>query len=203
MGRQVQDLIDKIKQEGLQAADKKSQEIETKAQEKAKEIVQAAEKKSSLIIEKAKQDAQKLEVSAKTAVSQAGRNALLDLKKQIQTILNKIVLKEIAEALTSEVVVDLLKIIIKNFSDQKSDSRIKIGLNPKDVDKVSKGFMEKLKSEAKKNIEICASEDIATGFTISFDSGKSSFEFTDESLAQYLSIYLNPQIAELLKDEVK
>ena len=199
MGRQVQDLIDKIKQEGLQAAEKKSQETEAKAQEKAHEVVRQAEEKAALIIEKAKSEADKLQASAKIAVTQAARDTLLDLRKQIQEMLNKIISKEIAQSLTSEMMVDILKTIIKNFMDAAKDSKIEIQLNQKDLDAVSSVVVAKLKDDIKKNVEISSKEDIDAGFIISFDAGKSSFEFTSESLAEYLSIYLNPQVAELLK----
>ncbi|MDD3374235.1 MAG: hypothetical protein PHY73_00735 [Candidatus Omnitrophica bacterium] len=203
MGRQVQDLIDKIKQEGLEAAEQKSQELELKAQKKADEIVAQAKKKAASIIENAKAESDKLEASAKTAVTQASRDMLLDLRKKIQEMLNKIILKETTQALTPEMICEVLKTIIKNSMDSKADAKIDIKLNPKDLDAVSNGVVAKLKEDVRKNIEIHASEDIDVGFTISFDAGKSSFEFTNQSLAEYLSIYLNPKVAELLKESSK
>ena len=203
MGRQVQDLINKIKEEGFETAQQKAQEVESKAQTKADAIIKDAEQKAAVIVEKAKADAGKLQESAKAAVTQASRDMLLDLRKKIQETLNKIILKETTQALTIEQMADVLKTVIQNFMDQSAGSKVEVELNQKDLDAVSGSVMAKLKEDVKKNIEIRPSEDIGAGFTVSFDSGKSSFEFTDVSLAEYLSMYLNPQVAELLKDAAK
>ena len=42
-------------------------------------------------------------------------------------------------------------------------------------------------------------EDILGGFTISFDSGKSQFDFTDQALAEYIGQYLKPKLEEILQ----
>ena len=61
-------------------------------------------------------------------------------------------------------------------------------------------FIAKLKKELKQPIQFESDDDMETGFAISYDSGKSSFDFTDKSLAKYLSQYLNARVAELVKE---
>jgi vacuolar-type H+-ATPase subunit E/Vma4 len=43
------------------------------------------------------------------------------------------------------------------------------------------------------------SEDISSGFIISYDQGKSYFDFSDKALAEYIAGYLKPQLSEILK----
>ena len=76
-------------------------------------------------------------------------------------------------------------------------------MSQSDLKKLNGGFVKKLQDKLKdQSIEFRASEDITKGFTISFDSGKSSYDFSDESLAQYLTSFLNDQISALVKDSV-
>ncbi len=203
MARQVQELIDKIKQEGFQAAEQKSLEIESQTKKQAEEIIQKAEKQAAAILEKAKKEVERMEQGGKTSVIHSARDVLLDLRAQIQDILQKIISQEIKQSLTPEAMAQVIKSIAKDSIASASGTKIEVSLNKKDFDVVSKGIMAKLQAEVKKKIEIKASEGIGAGFTVSFDKGKSSFEFTDKSLTEYLSIYLNPQVSELLKDITK
>jgi hypothetical protein len=48
-----------------------------------------------------------------------------------------------------------------------------------------------------------SADNIRAGFTISFDQGKSCFDFTDESLAEFLGQYLNEHVTKILKESLK
>ena len=63
MSQQVQELIDKIKQDGIQQADQKAKEIEGQAQAKAQQIINEAENKAEQLIASAKEEIKKMEES--------------------------------------------------------------------------------------------------------------------------------------------
>jgi vacuolar-type H+-ATPase subunit E/Vma4 len=46
-------------------------------------------------------------------------------------------------------------------------------------------------------------EEISGGFTISFDDGKSCYDFTDKALAEYIGIYLKPKLNQILMEAIK
>ena len=90
--------------------------------------------------------------------------------------------------------------LIEKYIDKKGEtSDIKILLKKEDLDKLKKGLMLKLKEKSKLGIEFKSSPNINAGFSISFDKGKSYFDFTDEGLSEALSAYLNPELKKLLK----
>ena len=74
-------------------------------------------------------------------------------------------------------------------------------LKEQDKIKLEGHFLNKLKGELKKGIELRGQADIQAGFIISFDSGKSHFDFSDKALAQYLGSYVKPKVAEILREE--
>lgn len=201
MSEQIQELIDKIKTEGVQAADQRAREIEEQAKKKANDIIEQAKKKARQMIVDADNEIKKTEGSTRKALQQASRDMLLSLKKEIQNTLRKIVSAKIKEGLTAE---DISRIILeisrKAIEGKTTESGIELILNPEDLQKLKDGFLFELQRQLKLSVHLRPSEDIGRGFLISFDKGKSNFDFTEAGLAQYLSAYLNDEVSALLKE---
>ena len=77
-------------------------------------------------------------------------------------------------------------------------SDIKVLLGSDDLLKLKKTFISKLKEHIKNGIEFKPSANIRSGFSISFDKGKSFFDFSDEGLKEALALYLNPELKKIL-----
>ena len=200
MSQQVQGLIDKIKAEGLQAADQKAREIEEQAKRKAQGILNEANQRARDLLQEAGEEIQKKQEASRTALQQASRDTLLSLKKEIQKLLQKIIAAQVADALTPQRLAEIIGHVSQKAVDEKlTASGIEVALSPKDLRELRDGFIAKFQKQLKQPVEFKPSEDIGKGFTISFDQGKSSFDFSQEALAEYLSIYLNEELAALLK----
>lgn len=193
---QIQELIEKIKSEGIAAADQKAKQIEDDAQKKAAQIVDKAQKDAAQLLSHAKEETKKLQESTEMALKQAARDTILSLKKEIQNVLNKIVIKQTSDSLTPEALVELLVAAAKS-SGEKGD--VTVTLNSKDAESLESGFLSKLQKEIKGTLKLQASDDVSRGLLISFDNGKSSFDLTDQSLAKYIGSYLNSSLAELVE----
>lgn len=200
MSQQVQELIDKIKLEGVQAADQKAKAIEEQAQKKAQGILNEADKRAQELLARAEENIKKKQEASRLALQQASRDTLLSLKTEIQKLLQKIVTTQVADALTTQKLADIIaEISLRAIEAKPVDSGIEIALNPKDLKEVRDGFIAKFQKQLQQPVEFKAAEDVGKGFTISFDRGKSSFDFSQEALAEYLSLYLNEEMASLLK----
>ncbi|MCA9407458.1 MAG: hypothetical protein H6755_02100 [Candidatus Omnitrophica bacterium] len=203
MSQQVQELINKIKTEGIQEAEQKAQEIEKEANNKAQQIIKDAHRQAEKLIVDAKEEIKKMQEATLMALKQSSRDALLSLRKSIEAVMQKIVQTEVNDALTAEQLAQILEtVIIKSLEDQKNVNDVRVFLNKKDLDKLDKDFTSKLQKKIKTTFKLQASDDIGKGFLISFDQGKSNFDFTDESLAEFLGLYLNEQISQLVKESV-
>lgn len=134
------------------------------------------------------------------ALQQASRDTLLSLKKEVQKLLHKVITAQVADALTPQKLSDIIAEIAHKAVDGKSaDAGIEVVLSPKDLKELRDGFLAQLQKQFKCPVHFQASEDIGKGFTVSFDQGKSSFDFSQEALAEYLSVYLNEELAALVK----
>jgi V/A-type H+-transporting ATPase subunit E len=201
MPQQVQELIEKIKTEGVRAADEKAKEIEAKAQTDAQKVITDANGRAKQIIADANTQAKRLQESAQIALKQAARDTLLALRREIEGVLKKVISAQVSDALSPDHLADILGEVIQRSVDAKlADGDIFISLNPKDLKKFNEGFMAKLQKQMKNSIKLQPKDDLAKGFTISFDEGRSFFDFSDASLAEYLSTYLNAQVAALIQD---
>lgn len=202
MSEQIQELINKIKSEGVQVAEQQAKEIEENAQKKAAEIIAQAKKEKERLIAEAKVEAEKTKVSTDIALKQAARDMLLSLRKEIAQMLQKIVVAQIGDALSIEKMGEIIVAVALKYFEAQGIFDITVAVSEQDLGQFKTDIVGKLKDQMKKDVTVSGSADIAKGFTISFDQGKSSFDFTDKSLAEYLAAYVNQYVGSLLKEAV-
>lgn len=198
MSEQIKELIEKIQQEGVKSAQDKAQAIEDQARRRAEDIVKAAKTEAEKIIAEAQDKAIRRENAGKALLEQAGRDMLLSLRKEINAALERLIVSRIRLTLKPEELVRIITNLIKDSLGGEKTGVI-ISLNKQDMEGVEKGFLNELAEETRKGITLKASEDILGGFIISYDHGKSHYDFTDKALAEYISLYLKPKLSEILK----
>jgi V/A-type H+/Na+-transporting ATPase subunit E len=199
MAEEIKNLIEKIHNEGIQAAEAKAAEIEERAKQEAEAIVTRAKQEAEAMTSAAKERILRMEEKNKTLLTQAGRDLLLSLRKEIGVILGRLVSVDVRAALNPDALQKIILEMVKNYSGEHKQE-IVISLKKEDAEHLQKHFLGRIKEETKKNIVVKPSEDILGGFTISFDAGKSQFDFTDKALAEYISLYLKPNLSGILKD---
>lgn len=198
MTEEIKELIEKIQQEGVQAAEEKTKVILDEARGKAYAIVEKAKADAQKLIQEANERIAKAEEASTLALKHIGRDTLISLRKEINALLDKIMRTSIQEALSIQELGKIIAGLIKEVSHKHKEG-IEITLKKEDIERIEKGFLSELKDEIGKGIILRPSEEISAGFLISFDSGKSHFDFTDKALADYLSSYLKPKLLEILK----
>ena len=201
MSPQIQELIDKIKSEGIQSADTKAKEIEVQAKASADKIIEEAKKKAEQMMVNAKQEIEKLQESSNMALTQASRDMILSLRKKMEELLAKIIESSVKDVLSEEKLTTILENVIQESIKDKQGAEVV--LSEKNLQVLKDGFIAKLQKKVKEPITFKSSQDIGKGFTISFDEGKSCFDFTNASLAEFLGKYLNAHVGEILKEAVK
>lgn len=199
MPEDINALIEKIQLEGVEVAEAKAREIEVQAKKEAEAIIAKARYEAQNILSKAKTEAVKIEESTKSLLKQAGRDLLLNLKKEINATLEKIVSSHTQQALNPAELLKIINALIKDYCSKEAKGSIVVSISKADLEKLEKSFASELKEEIKKGVTIKASEDISGGLTISYDAGKSHFDFTDKAITEYITAHLKPKLAEVLK----
>jgi V/A-type H+/Na+-transporting ATPase subunit E len=202
MAEEIRDLIEKINQEGIRAAEGKAQNIENAAKQKAEAILTQARLEAEEMITGAMERIRREDEKEKILLAQSGRDLLLSLRKEINAMLGRIVVSDIHQALTPEALFKLLSDVVRNYGAGES-SDIVVSLNKADLETLGNNFLHKLKEETNKKILLRPAEEISGGFTISFDNEKSCYDFTDKALAEYIGTYLKPKLNQILQEAVK
>lgn len=200
MSENLQALLEKINEEGVKSGEEKGRAIETKARESAERIINDAKIKAEKIMEDAKKESDKLKSSAETAIKHAARDLMLSLKQEIKALFAKAVSLEINNALTSEQIAAILADLIKSYIEKGGNiNDVSVLIKKDDLDKLKDTFISKLQEKLKARLEFKTASNINSGFYITFDKGKSSFDFSEEGLLEALSAYLNPELEKILK----
>ncbi len=200
MPEEIKDLIEKIQKEGIQAAQAKAEEIESLAKDKAASLIEQAKVSAGKIIAEARNEAAKINDTTSVALQQAARDMLISVKKEISDMLNNLIISKLNTALTPEELSKIILAAVKGYS-LGAGGEIVLQVSKEDLKKME-SFLGELKEQAKKNIQIKASDGIASGFIISFDSGRSQFDFSDKALAEYIGSYLKPKLNDLLRQAI-
>ena len=202
MAEDIKALIDKINEEGVKAGQEKAAAIEEEARKRAQGLVEKALKESEKLVIDAKERIARMEEKQKALLSQAGRDLLLSLRKEINSMLHRIIVQDLHQALSAtEMARIIFEMVTQEDAQHKGDILITLGKEHREA--LEKSVLAKLKDRVTHQITLQPSDQIHAGFMISFDGGKSQFDFTDKALAEYIGTYLKPKLNELLKGAVE
>ena len=200
---QLQELIDKIKKDGIESASTEAAKLKSEAEAEAGRIIAAAQKEAADIVSRGKADAERSEKAGIAALEQASRNLIIAFKDEIQTLLDKLVAQATVSAYGEDTLKTALPEILKAWVSKGGNDALDILLPEADLKKLESWFRDNLSAELKKGVELKAARNLGAGFRIANKDGSAYYDFSAESVAQLLSVYLNPRLAEILKTAAK
>lgn len=203
MDIQLQELIDKIKKEGISKAEEDAKATIDAAEKKAEQIIADANAKAEEILKNAKAEIQRVEKASEEAIVQAGRNMLLSFKDGIINELDGLIQTQTENVLSKDVLTKLIPELIKNWAKNTDASELSVLLSEKDLKDLEKSFTSELKTEISKGMEIKVDKTLSSGFRIGVKNGAAFYDYSAESLAQMFSAYLNPKVAGLIQIAAK
>lgn len=199
MDAQLQEIIETIKSEGVKNAEARQQEIIENANSKAQSIIEDAKKEAESIVSKAKEEAQKHEASGRAALQQAGRDLILTVRSEIEKLFDKVVHQATGEALTGEKLADAVIAALQSWDESKV-ADLEVLLPEKSLKEIESGLKARLADAMKKGVEIKPAPSVQAGFRVGTKDGSAYYDFSDEGIAEMLSAFVSPRLAELLQN---
>ncbi|MBT3879481.1 MAG: hypothetical protein HON76_18730 [Candidatus Scalindua sp.] len=200
----LDDLIRKIKSEGIEEAERKSDEIVKDARITASKILDKARQEAEAIIEEAEEGIRKREDSSKIALGQAARDIILNIRASLTEIFNSLIKKEYQQVLTGKTLETVLIKLIEGWQENgMGDTDIELLVGESDRDVLFEGFLSKLNEEIKSGIELNTHPDIEGGFRVGMKDNHVYYDFTDEGIANVLAEYLNPKFYNFIESLIK
>ena len=203
MDVQLQELIDKIKKDGVVTAEAEASKIVEASEKKAEGIIADAQAKAAEIIKNAKAETERMEKASEEAIIQAGRNMLLSFKDSLIGELDGLIKAETEKAESKEVLTKLIPETVKVWAKNADASELSVLLSEKDLKILESALTSELKAEVSKGLEIKPDKTLSAGFRIGVKNGAAYYDYSADSLAEMFAAYLNPKVAALLKTAAK
>lgn len=194
MDIRVQELLDRIKKEGVEAAEAQAAAVIADAEAQRKSIVSAAEKEAKAIVEKAKADAARAEDAGKAALAQASRDLILAFRGELEKVLAGIVKADVDAAFDADTLKKALPGILEAWSKDGRDE-LAVLVPEKDLKALEGFFKDKLGAALKKGVELKPQKDSKSGFRLSEKGGSVYYDFSAQAVADMLGAYLNARLA--------
>ncbi len=203
MDVQLQELIDKIKKDGVATAEAEAAKKIAEAEKKAADIISDANAKADEIKKNAKKETERMEKASEEAIVQAGRNMLLSFKDSLVQELDLLIQAETEKAMSKDVLAKLVPETVKAWAKNADASELSVLLSEKDLKALESALTSELKAEISKGLEIKPDKTLSAGFRIGVNDGSAYYDYSAESLAEMIAAYLNPKVAGLMKIAAK
>jgi len=198
MGEELQPLLEQIRKEGVDKAQAEADEILSQAKEKAAKTVREAEGKAKELVAKAEKDAEVYTQRSIATLEQAARDVLITVGQGIENILSEIVTESVDEALNTEVLEKMMVSMAESCAQQHGETRIEMLVSESDQDELVQFFAAKYSEKMSEGFELHVDNEILKGFKVSFADDHVYLDFTQEAIAEALTAFLRPKLAEIV-----
>ena len=199
MQNKLQELTDKLYNEGLAKGKQEGEEFLAKAKVQAEEIVAKAKAEAAAIVAAANKEAEDLKTKVQGDLKMAASQSVAATKKDIETlVVTKMTSAEVAKALTSaEFVKEVILAVAKGFNaEEPVDLEV---ILPETLKKELEPFVtSELAKVLKADVQASFTKKIAGGFTIGPKDGGYFISFTEETFNALISEYLRPATKKIL-----
>lgn len=202
MQNKLQELTDKLYNEGLSKGREEGEALLAKAKSQAADIVAEAEKKAAEIMTKAEKEAEAYKVKVAGDLKMAASQSVQATRKDIEDL----VVFKMTGAATEKALSDeaFVKEVIKAVAE-KFNAETAMDLNlvlPETLKSFLEPFVKnELSAILKGQVNASFSKKIAGGFTIGPKDGSYFISLTDETFKELISEYLRPATRKLLFGE--
>ena len=199
MSNKLQELTDRLYNEGLSTGKEEGEILLFKARKEADEIIANARKQAEDIVTEAENRAAQLKEKAESDIKMASEQALMATKKDIENLLVNALCAEETEKVLSEekFLKEIILAVAQKFSTQQSED-ISLVLPASLKSMLEPWVSTELKKALKKEISVDFSKKIKGGFSIGPQNGSWYISMSDESFKALISEYLRPVTKKLL-----
>lgn len=204
MQNKLQELTDKLYNEGLSKGKQEAEKLLADAKTKASEIIANANKEAEAIIAKAKADAQEIKTKTENDVKMASSQAFTSIRQQIESVITaKAVSQQVKSALSDvEFIKTILSSVVKAFNPNNPESVALEIILPADKKTELESYL-KQNTHANLNAgtEIKFSKSVSNGFKIGPKDEGYMISFTEKDFDALIQEYLRPKTKQLLFGE--
>ncbi|MFI3320720.1 MAG: hypothetical protein SNH01_08430 [Rikenellaceae bacterium] len=201
MENKLQQLTEKLYNEGLEKGRSEADSLVAAAKSSAAEIIAEAKAEAEAIVKKAKSDAEDVLKNSMTEISLAGKQALAKIKAEItKAIINGSIAEGVkAAAMDAAFIKEILISVAKSWDGAASGKVELQALLPEaEKKKLDAAFAKSAKDLLAAGVEVGYSAEVKSGFKVGAKDGGYYISFTDEDFDALMRTYLRERVSELL-----
>lgn len=197
---QLQELIDQIKKDGVEAAENEAVSIVDSAKAQAEKIISDAKAQAEKIMLNAKTENERMVKSSEDAIRQAGRNLLISFRESVARELKAIAGKNVSAVYSSDALSQLIIKVVECWAAKPDAENISVILNSNDLKSIEEALLASLNEKMLGGVTLKANDNFDGGFRIAVNNGAAYYDYSAEAVTDMLSYYLSPKVTELLKE---
>lgn len=195
MENKIQDLTNKIYQEGVEKGAEEAKRLVDQANEESKKILEKAQKEADAIVSAAKKNAEELADNTKSELQLFASQAVNALKSEITNVLtDQVVDDAVTDFISNENYLN--EFIVSLAAKWSTDESIVI--SAQDAAGLEKYFAQKAKALLDKGVKIEQINGQKTLFSISPADGSYKVNFGEDEFMNYFKEFLRPQLVKML-----
>jgi V/A-type H+-transporting ATPase subunit E len=201
MENKLQELTQKLYNEGVEKANVEAEKILAEAKSDAEKLKQNAEKDAQKIIADAEQKSVEIKKNVDAELALASKQSIRTVKEQItEMIISKVIDEPVKKAFDDvKFVKEIIEAVVKNWNPQKNEAIDLSVLLPADLEKeFAKFFTAKSGQELNANLELSFSDSLKGGFKVGPVDGSYKISFSEEDFENFFKSYLRPKTIEML-----
>ena len=217
----VDELIERLKNQGITAGQEKAESIVLDAQKRAEWIVNEATQEAQLLLKNAKAESEAIKRAGHDALALATRDAYIKLRDALtvrfRREVTRLVGKKMAEKKFLEKLILALAGQVREKTGLDDIEHIRINLPEdvieaeklrKDTEEQHKGALSHLVAELtggmlRKGVKLDVSNELTGGIQLRLVDDEVIIDFTDEAVANLLLEHLQPRFHDLMEGIVK
>lgn len=197
---QLQELIDQIKKDGVDAAEAQAAAILETAEAEAAKIIAEANAQADKIMADAKNENERTVKSAEDAIRQAGRNLLISFRESVTKELKAIIGENVSSVYSDNSLSQLIIRTVEGWTMKPDADELSVILSSNDLEKLEETLLAELKAKMLTGVTLKANDNVDGGFRIAVNGDGAYYDYSKEAVTDMLSSYLSPKITALLKE---
>lgn len=201
MENKLQQLTQKLYDEGLEKGRNEADKLVAEAKEKAAKIVADARKEAEEIIKQAEMKAEDTAKNTETEITLAGKQAVARIKSEISSLIVAQTTSKGVKAATMDAAFlkEMLVAVAKNWNGAASGKvELKALLPEAERKQLDAAFEQAAKELLAAGIEVGYSKEVKSGFRVSQKEGGYYISFADADIEALISEYLREKVSNML-----
>lgn len=197
MDQKLQELTEKLYQEGVSKGNQQADELIAKARQKADELIAEAEARAKAIVAEAEQKAADMEKNTRSELQMASKQVVSALEQEVVNLVNGTIVSDAVQTATSDKAF-MQKVILAAVTNWAKTEDLLVAVNPSETKELEAYFASNAKELLTNGVKIESANNIKTGFQIGPADGSFKVSFTSDDFVDFFKEFIRPKLVELL-----